>query len=357
MNEKRKQPDRNRTELTDAERTAMKREFAAYLDTHPVHDRHAHIVSGPIARARHYLRTRLPVATIGIAVACVFTVSASEHALPNQSLYAVKTNVNERILLASTYLSPVLHAQAGHTVYARRLEEAEQLLLLEQLKAETADTMQSTIDAQEASLDRSIARAEAVGDETEAHDIRAHLAATRTTYDPILDILALRKEASDPSVIDNILDEVLRDHEPHLRPTPSATAVEAVKLAVVEEYTEALFSEIDTIHSNIALAIPPDANEHDSISSTTREHLARSNEARNEAERSLKKDPDRALTHARTALANAQIAFEAFATTTIATATSSPPVASSDATDTSASSTATSSDMTEEHATRTNDQE
>lgn len=279
--------------LSEEEKASMKREFSAYMDLYPVRD-------GAIAPPQ---TSRLPAwmqpsfAAVGIAVATVFTVGASEFSLPNDSLYAVKTGINERVLLASTYFSPILHAEAGHTVFARRLEEAEQLMILEQFRAETADEVQTNIDRQAAALNHSIARAEAAGEVEEANEIRAELSATLEEYDPLLDILALRKEVEDPETIDAFISEVVREHVHGVRPDAAKEAFSEIKLDIMDEYADELLEDLKELNGAVSARIEElDADATVILSDEAVAKLAASNDARAAAEKALAaNDPETAL--------------------------------------------------------------
>ncbi|MEX0918131.1 MAG: hypothetical protein WDZ93_03170 [Candidatus Paceibacterota bacterium] len=292
--------------LTDDERTEMKREFSAFMDDHPLSE---------TPRPSLWIAFPWPYATygaVGFATALLFTVGISEFSLPNDSLYAIKTGVNERVMLASTYFSPILYAEAGHTIFARRLEEAEQLMILEQFSSQTADAVQHQIDEQAHELNTSIDRAEASGNVTEANLIREKLNVTLAEYDPLLDILALRKEVSDPAIIDALIAEAVKEHIAERKKAALPDAFIEMELDVMNEYAQALLAELETMNQSIS--------EHASMrkgrqaifhTETVSKNLSTSNTERDHAEVALKEgDPERALEHLRTAITATQAALK-----------------------------------------------
>ena len=287
--------------LRNDERASMKREFSAFMDMHPIRDTRAQVVP----RASRFAALMQPsYAVLGLTVAAFFTVSASELSLPNESLYAIKTGVNERVLLASTYFSPVLHAQAGHTIFARRLEEAEQLMLLEQFRAETADEVQSNIDQHAEALNRSIARAEAAGEAADADALRKELASTLEEHDPLLDILALRKEVKDTEIIDNFIREVVHEHTGTLKSEAAEAAFADIEYEIMSDYANTMLEELETLNETVAERVHDFADtDDDTIPQEIVEDLAKSNTARAAAEAELReKDPEAALDYLKDAI-------------------------------------------------------
>lgn len=279
--------------LTDTEKSELRREFSAYLDTHPIDTAS--------------VRNRAPVfllfgfapsyAVVGVAVALAFTAGASEFSLPNDPLYTIKTGVNERVLLATTYFSPTLHAQAGHTVFARRLAEAEQLMLLDQMNAETADELQAEITKQAAALNRSIARVESTGEADEANEVREELAATLQQYDPLLDILALRKSVPNTEMIDTYLAAAIEERLDKTDAT-SAHALDEIEHEVMAHYAKKLLEDLETLNQDVAKTVA--AYEVDAAVLVTDDIsalLAASNEARDDAEAFITDDPEQALSY------------------------------------------------------------
>ena len=290
IKEKLKRLSGRKSALTQHEKASMKREFSAFMDMHPVKDGR---ITAPPSLLPGWMQPSFVV--LGVAVATLFTVGASEFSLPNDSLYTVKTGVNERILLASTYFSPILHAEAGHTVFARRLEEAEKLMLLEQFRAETADEVQTNIDRQAEALNNSIARAEAAGETEEANEIRVELSETLAEYDPLLDILALRKEVQNTEIIDAFIGEVVREHVGGVRPDAAAEAFHDIKFDIMDEYANEMLERLEELNETVATKID-DADA--ALTDETIAELAASNSARTAAETALSNDdPEAALDH------------------------------------------------------------
>lgn len=296
MNKKREQHDRStHTPLSDAERNEMKAAFAAFLEMHPVREpeRPRH----PLGRffKEHMLASKYAV--VGLSVACMFTAGLSEFSLPDDSLYAVKTGINERILLGSAYVSPALHAHAEHTVFTRRLAEAEQLMLLDRFKDETADEVQRTIDDHTTALEASIARAETSGEADEANEVRDELTKTREQYDPLLDLIELRSNVEDTSVIDILLGEAVDEYGGSLV-GGSADELAAIESAVMDGYADTMLKELTTLHRDIAAALDDDAYGTSSATGTVATFLEESNTLLDKAEAKIAVDaPEEALAY------------------------------------------------------------
>lgn len=304
MNKKREQHDRDtHTPLSDAEKKEMKAAFAAFLDMHPVREP----ARGPLARFVMMHRLAGTYAVVGLSVACMFTAGLSEFSLPDDSLYAVKTGINERIMLASTYVSPALHARAEHAVLTRRLAEAEQLMLLDRFKSETADEMQHTIDEHASALDESIARAAAAGESEEAMEVKAERDATLAKYDPLLDIIELRQSVEDPSVIDTLIEEAVKEHGDTLVGGSAAEIVE-IEEEIMHGYADAMLTELVALHEDIADLLD---EEDGHATGTVAELLGESNELRENAETELDaNDAEGALTYLNEAVEHAEAALE-----------------------------------------------
>lgn len=294
--------------LNERERDELKRQFSAYQDMHPVRDSHASL-PGPIGQMFIRLRAGSSYAAVGFAAAVMFTIGASEFSLPNQPLYNVKTGINERVLLASTYFSPTLYAEAGHHVFSRRLEEAEQLMLLDQMRAETADTVQHEIEEHAEALDRSIARAEASGNTESVHTLRTEYAATLAEYEPILDILALREDAPDKAIVDELVEDAVEEHAVALQANPSLETFAAVKADVTHEYAKLLLGELEALNQKIADVVAADGTDTE-ITPDVAELLETSNALRHDAESLLSNDAETALTYLTQATERAGAALE-----------------------------------------------
>lgn len=291
--------------LSETEKTELKREFSVFLDTHPIHETRPR-VHAPVFPLFQFAP---PYAMVGVAVALAFTAGASEFSLPNDPLYTIKTGVNERVLLASTYFSPTLHAQAGHTVFARRLAEAEQLMLLDQMNAETANEIQAEIAEQAEALNRSIARVESVGAPDEAKEVREELAATLQKYDPLLDILELRQSVPNTEMIDTYLATAIKERIEESGTTADQALTE-IEHEVMEHYAEQLLEDLETLNQDVGAAVA--AYEADAAIIVTDDVftlLAESNDARDTAETLIEDDPERALSYLKDATEKTQEAL------------------------------------------------
>jgi hypothetical protein len=286
--------------LSVHERQDMADELSAYMDLYPVRE-------GRIARTTGW--SSFPrFGAVGIAAMVLVTMTISESSLPTDSLYGVKTNVNERLLRAATYFSPALRAEAERTVYARRLSEAEQLMLLSQFNAATASKMQTSIEAHETALDESLARAAATGDTEEATELITEVVATKEKYDPVLDILELRKRVPDPSVVDDVIHEVTKEYAGAVKTDAVPDVFARIKDEVMRTYATRVLDNLTAIDKTIASS----TRTNTSLTPDVAALLETSNEERAAAEAALAAhDHEAALTHLDLATSAARDALSA----------------------------------------------
>lgn len=294
MEHDRKQHKDEPAPLTPTERRAMRADMVRFLDLHEpaVHD-------APVPTpwyARFGAGALTPsYAMVGVMVACTFTLGASEFSLPNEPLHAVKTGFNERILLATTAFSPTLYAKANHTVLARRLDEAEELMMRKEFDSHTADALQTSIERYETNLAATLSRVEQAEGPERAATIRTEQETMLARYDAVLDLIALRTRVGDPATVDILIEDAVARYGGTLREELSEQEIASIEFAVMDHYADTLLREVEAIHKEIT-AVTKRTTPETLITDEVRRALAASNAALDEAEAHLRNDdPEAAI--------------------------------------------------------------
>jgi hypothetical protein len=183
--------------LSEHERSVSRENLKLFMAEHPARTpfalRIAAIAHETLAAFRLPLLMRLhPVALSLVLVLCVGvgTSYAAEGALPGDTLYPVKINVNEQVQGALA-LSPQAKADWHATRVARRLEEAETLAVAGRLSGETSSAVQSEIESSSEDFNTSIAvLAKDGNDPTAVVDAQSNLEATLNAHARVLAALS-----------------------------------------------------------------------------------------------------------------------------------------------------------------------
>lgn len=121
-------------------------------------------------------------------VAGASVAAAAEHAVPGDTLYPVKINVNEALRSAVTVTAEGKASWEARRV-ERRLEEIERIAEKTDVSATQAATMRATFDAQATRTQQRITELEAQGHAEEAAAVGARLEAVLTAHTTILETL------------------------------------------------------------------------------------------------------------------------------------------------------------------------
>lgn len=197
--------------LTEREKGWMRSELQAFMKAHPVRviaesrqidqEGHSHFLSS----FKSMMLKPLPITLSALLVLGGGTAFAAEQSLPNEALYPVKVQVNERVRATFT---PTTEAKAKWEarVAVRRLEEAEELAIKNKLNAETQTTVETNFDAQAKLVQEKIARLKAEGNTQAAIDLSNEFQASLRAHETIL--VELDAQNIDETVIDPMIDKV-----------------------------------------------------------------------------------------------------------------------------------------------------
>jgi hypothetical protein len=183
--------------LTEGERVSMRNHISAYMQEHPariplmirIQDRFANWQD---TRAGKHITLQMHPAFAGLVMAlflCIGTSYAAESSLPGEPLYAVKTQVNEKVrgALAS---SGTAKLDWSASLTDRRFQEAEALAAEGRLTLETRTKIESGLAAASEDFDTSLA---GLGTEkvADAEDATANLDANISAHADVLAALSV----------------------------------------------------------------------------------------------------------------------------------------------------------------------
>ncbi len=158
------------------------------MDTNPLPA--APVASPFIAALPRISLLRYASATLALVVVLVGSVSyASESSLPDDALYAVKLHINENVVYSSRALFPPLRAEMQTELLARRLQEAEALVVEHAFNGDVADDLQKRITAHITDVRSRIAQAHERDHLEEAYEHSSALYHVLEAHSNILDIL------------------------------------------------------------------------------------------------------------------------------------------------------------------------
>lgn len=148
----------------------------------------------------------LPIALSALLLVGGGTAFAAEQSLPNESLYPVKIQVNERVR-AALALNAEADAKWETRVAERRLEEVEKLAIQNKLDAKTRAEIEARFDAQAKLVNEKIANLKTAGKTEAAIDASTHFQASLRAHQTILMELDAREEQSKKTILP-ILEKV-----------------------------------------------------------------------------------------------------------------------------------------------------
>ena len=181
--------------LTEAERVGMRNLLQSHIAEHPLQPSFATGIASGISRGVEYAHAwvrplalhPIPAALVLVLLMGAGTSYAAEGALPGDTLYPVKTQVNERIATAIA-VTPEAKARVDAARVARRLAEADTLAASGALSTSTQAIVDEGIAQAADDFDASIAAASdtpstlALRADVES-DIHAHARALATAAD------------------------------------------------------------------------------------------------------------------------------------------------------------------------------
>ncbi len=173
----------HKTRLTDAERAAMRADFIAYMRAHPYMRTRA---ENPLQTIAFFLFKK-PVAIALCLSLVIFSagsvVYAANDALPGETLYTIKVDVNEEF--SSAFLSREKKARFEIERAARRIQEATELALQNRLTSKTARMIETRIEKHAQTISELAANISAEGDVKASADIYTKFQATLAANEEI----------------------------------------------------------------------------------------------------------------------------------------------------------------------------
>jgi hypothetical protein len=226
--------------LTDGERQSLRQEFIKFLDTHPLPER----------KFAYSFSAALPQVALMFALLIGGTAYVADSAGPTDPLYTVKRNVNEQIMLGLSSVSPSFRAEVDSILLARRLQEAE-TLIVENTSEGMLEVFSQEINERTAALNRYIETIEERGNISEAIALDAQLDALLDEHNANLhDLLAEeRSEAHNTSIESFIreLEDTLNERRVlHEDESKTTVTKDSGHIKILDEVEYAL-TELDTV--------------------------------------------------------------------------------------------------------------
>lgn len=194
------------TRLSDGVRARMRAELSAYADLHSAPEA-AVMKSGDgrfiwyesrwsalalFTYPRKHMALFVPI-MIALALGGG-TSFAAERALPGDTLYPIKVEVNERVRSALTF-SAEGEAELAARLAERRLAEAEKLIVEGRFDAETRAELETKIEARLNQADAAAERMAERGNAARAAEIRAQLSGSLNAHASILGALSAESQS------------------------------------------------------------------------------------------------------------------------------------------------------------------
>ncbi|MBI4091026.1 MAG: hypothetical protein HY422_03305 [Candidatus Komeilibacteria bacterium] len=178
--------------LTARERAEIRHTLVSFMQQYPLPERarfsRLHMLLKPAALT---FASLVVVATAGAGISY-----AAERSLPGSPLYAVKINLNEKILSALAR-TPQTQAQWDVHRIERRLEEAEQLIAEGRLDIQTSSTLAYAVTEHADSVRLQLGRALEEKHILEAANLQANLRATINAHANLIDRITVREGAGE----------------------------------------------------------------------------------------------------------------------------------------------------------------
>lgn len=199
--------------LTSREKLGVQNQLQAFMQAHPAKSpQETNKIDRPVSVS--FISTFASIALRPIPIALLValllgsgTAFAAEFSLPNDVLYPLKIQVNERV---RAVLTPTNAGKAkwAAQVAERRLEEVEKLAMQKKLVGQTQLQTESTFDAQTKLVQEKIAALKAEGNITTAVDLSNSYRETLRTHETIL--TELNAQNKDQTVLDPLLEKMKR---------------------------------------------------------------------------------------------------------------------------------------------------
>jgi tetratricopeptide (TPR) repeat protein len=203
--------DSQHINLTDSEKELGRTKLQAFMQAHPVRvgtetrQISQENSSNFLTSFKSMMLKPLPITLSALLLLGGGTTFAAEQALPNQALYPVKIQVNERVRAA---LTPTMEARVKWEarVAERRLEEAEQLARQNELKAEVKTQVESNFDEQAKLVQEKIMALKASGNIEAAVEVSNQFQASLQAHEAIF--TKLESEQSDQQAVDTLIEKI-----------------------------------------------------------------------------------------------------------------------------------------------------
>lgn len=203
-----------RTHLTPEERLAVRGNILRHMKDHPVNVREGAGIRHH--RSQNSLFSQLSKKTImmiGLIVALLLSGSvsyAAEGSLPGDTLYPIKTEVNERVMGALA-LSDEAEAHLEAKLAAKRLDEAEKLAKKGKLDAQASAEIENRFENHADRSKEHIARLEAVSKFDAAAKANADFEAAIAAHQAILEKFLAQDSASSTNPMKGLIIEVRKE--------------------------------------------------------------------------------------------------------------------------------------------------
>ncbi|MEX0930636.1 MAG: DUF5667 domain-containing protein [Candidatus Paceibacterota bacterium] len=189
--------------LSEKEKQSMRNMLADEIDLFPVStaevERHERVTGFRTSENRGIVRSLLitylrPMPAIAVVLALVLTggvSAAAQSSLPGDTLYPIKTSVNEEVADWFT-ISAQADAARSAMLAERRLEEAEQLAVRGELQEELQVKVAHALELHLKRFDNEVEKLEAQNDVDAAAEARARLESGLAAHDRVLAALESR---------------------------------------------------------------------------------------------------------------------------------------------------------------------
>lgn len=178
-------------QLSEAEHVDVRNELSSYIDNN------APVVSswvGILSPLQQIKKSALVMAMFFFVIGGI-SLSAEE-AVPGDSLYAVKVNVNERFMRIASLNNDVLVAQNQSRITSRRIAELEELAARGTLDSQVSQRLTTAISQHTQSAREHIKAASDAGEVSTALSLETELVSTLNTHGDILEKLGVRDDGS-----------------------------------------------------------------------------------------------------------------------------------------------------------------
>ncbi len=178
--------------LSQDERSSLKKEFLAYLDSTPS----ARAVASP-----YFYRFGAVYAFALVLLVGGPVVFAAEHSAPRDPLYTLKTHVLEPAVLSLVSGFDGVEARVNNALVKRRLADAKELVARAEYDAKDIQILQKGIERHSRSIQTYLVETGEKGNFSEVLDASSELQHSLGAYERVLSILIRGEEAASPEVV------------------------------------------------------------------------------------------------------------------------------------------------------------